>query len=544
MDGRKWVMQQKLKRDTARFKKKLYLSNCTEFYETQIKTLSSQINEICAKKSIATTHQDNIENILKYYIAKLNLRMYPDSYKTNYGDENIKMNLFNLNSLSGFQKLKKDILNNDRKWLEDNIRDIVYYLEEIKKQKIKRQIKLDISDWESSQEKRKQLEEMKIIIPDLLHKVELYEKYLRENKFLYQQVLKQKKLLEKILENQKQLNEKLKQEEKNINLNENKNKKKKLEIDVEEKIYTNKNKKFENFRSLSEENFLFNYKSKNYDENKFENKKNKKKQNIHSLLFDNPKFIGYKSPISFLKNNKMKMKKLIKEHKPINPYNYLNIFTNNEKFDSISEFVDNFNSVNNKKISFYTINSDKTSTKINTISSNFSSKKKNQKIRLFSSQRLQKPNSNELISLRDYLINIIDQQRNIIKDLINKKAEEIRSNYQIKTFISDCINDINLEIYNIKENNKDNKDENIKEKIIKKYEYLLYFLTYIFDNCFSGVKNNIKKLINKSRNNNKINNNSKCDSYQKENIKLKQIFSSNNIRVVIIKYKFEKDNLL
>ena len=526
MNGRKWVMQQKLKKDTARFKKKLYLSSHTEFFETQIKTLSSQINEICAKKSIATTHQENTENLLKHYIAELNLRMYPDSYKTNYGDENIKVNLFNLNSLSNFQNIKKDMLNNDRKWLEDNIRDIVYYLEEIKKQKIKRQIKLDICDWESSQEKRKQLEEMKTIIPDLLHKVELYEKYLRENKFLYQQILKQNKLLEKILENQKNLNEKLKQEEKNININEIKNKRKlKIDVDIEENIYTHKNKIFENCRSLSEENFLFNYKSKNYYEKKFENKRNKKKQNIHSLLFDNPKFIGYKSPMSFLKYNKMKMKKLIKAHKPINPYNYLNIFTNNKRLDSISEFIENFNSINNKKISFNTINSDKTSTKINTNSSNFSTKKKKPKIRLFSSQRLQKPNSNELISLRDYLINIIEQQRNTIKGVVDKKAEEIRSNYQIKTFISDCINDINLEIYDMKVNNKENKNENIKENIIKKNEYLLYILSYIFDNCFSGVKNNIKKLINKSRNDNKINNNSKYDSHQKENIKLKQSFS-------------------
>ena len=100
---------------------------------------------------------------------------------------------------------------------------------------------------------------------------------------------------------------------------------------------------------------------------------------------------------------------------------------------------------------------------------------------------------------RDYLIDLIEQQKNKIKDILNKKAEEIRSNYQIKTFISDCVNDINIEIHDLKENNK---DENIKEKFIKKNEYLLHILSYIFDNCFSGIKYNKKKIINKSRNDN------------------------------------------
>ena len=77
-----------------------------------------------------------------------------------------------------------------------------------------------------------------------------------------------------------------------------------------------------------------------------------KSKNIHSLLFDNPEFNGYKSKMSFLKNNKIDIRKIIKKNKPINPYNFLNIFSNNKRYDSIGEFVDNFNN-NNFLIYFF-----------------------------------------------------------------------------------------------------------------------------------------------------------------------------------------------
>ena len=295
-----------------------------------------------------------------------------------------------------------------------------------------------------------------------------------------------------------------------------------------------------NIRSLSEENLQFiNYQSENYYEKNFGEKENKKPKSIHSLLFDNPKFIGYKSPMSFLKHNKMITKKLLKKYKPINPYNYLNIFSNNKKFDSIGEFIENFNSINNKKISFYTLNSDKTTTtkfKTNTISSNISSKKKKQKHRLFSSKLNDEDNHNTIISLRDFLIDLIEQQKRLIKEIENKKAEEIRSHNQIKTFISDCINDLSIEIFEIKEENKYKEN---KEDLINYNEKLIYILSYIFDNCFSGIKYNIKKLINKSRNN--INNDIKLnnidsffDSNDISNIKLKKSFSLNDINYKLI----------
>ena len=498
MNGRKYIMQQKLKKDKARFKKKLYLSNQIEFFTTQIKSLSSQISDILSKKNKATVHSENTEDILKHYIAELNLKIYPDNYKKNYGDENIRINLSNLRALSNFQKIKRDALNKDKNLLEDNIQDLIYYLEEHRKKKIKKQVKKDINRLEFYEENRKEHEEMKILIPELLHKEIIIKNNFRESKFLYKQMVKQNKKLVKNLQEQKDLNKYLKQEIENLGEKEKICRKKSLMREVGN--FAKTKKKFEKMRSLSEENFLFDHKSKNYYEQICENKN--KKRTIHSLLFDRPIFEGYKSQMSFLNFNKIKSKNLVINERPINAYNYLNIFTNNKRYNSIGEFIDNFNTINNKKLSFYKNNNNKTPTKTITTPSNFSSqniseKNKNKK-RLPSSQDIKKDNMNELIILKDYLCDLIDQQRKIIKDLTNKKAEEIRSKDQVKTFISDCIDDINNNIFELKENIIE--DEN-KEELIKQNENFVYILSYIFDNCFSGIKGNIKKLINKSKKN-------------------------------------------
>ena len=522
MNGRKYLMQLKLKKDKERFTRKLYLSNQINFFTTQIKSFSSKIADNRNKRNIATTHSENTEDILKHYIAELNLKIYPDSYYQNYGDENIRMNLSNLHYLTFFQKWKRETLNNDRRTLEDNSKDLIYYLEEHRKKKIKKQLKSDIYDFEIYEQKRKELDEMNEAIPELLNKFETFEKKFKESKFLYEQIIKQNKILELKLQNQKNLNKKLKQEEKFID--ENKTIYEKVNSETGIGGFSQRKKIFENMRTLSEENFLYNYKSENFYEIIDEIKNPQKKASIHSLLFDSPRFIGYKSPMSFLKYNKIKMKKLTKNEKPINPYNYLNVFTNNKRYDSISDFMEDFNTINDKKISFNNINTlitnEKTSTKINTISSFSSSKFKNKKKikkRLFSSQQINKEKDNKdngIIIFRDYLYDLITFQKKIIKNLKNLYAEEIRSNNQIKSFIADCINDINIELFDLKENIGDDKE---KEEQIKYNENLLYILSFIFDNCFSGIKHNIKKLINKSRNNN-INNG--------ENIvKLKKNFS-------------------
>ena len=497
MNGRKYIMQEKLKKDKEKFKKKLYLSNQINFFTDQIKSISSKINDINTKRNKAFTQSENSEDILKRYIAELNVRIFPNSFKKNYGDENIRINLSNLRALTKFQNFKKKVFNNDKKILEDYAKDLVNYMEEHRKNKIRKQTLSDIDTYIFYKEKKEEINKVKKIIPDLLIKVELLGNLLRENKFLYDQILKQNKILELILENQKNLNNKL---EKNINKDE------KLDEEIEEEESNNsridigrnfqRKKMFENMRSLSEKNFLYNYKSENFYEKNFEDNSKNKLQTIHSLLFDKPKFIGYKSPMSFLNYNKIKMKKLVFNEKSINPYDYLNIFTNNNKYDTINEFIENFNTINNKKISFHNLNTEKT--KANTVSSNLSSKKlspkKKKKIRLFSSNALKEGNQNEIILIRDYLCDLISQQKKIIKDLNDRKTEEMRSKNQIKTFIINCIEDLNIEIFEQKEKIKENK---AKEEILKQYENLLYILTYIYDNCFSGIKNKVKKLIRK-----------------------------------------------
>ena len=492
MNGRNYIKQQKLKKDKETFKKKLYLSNNIEFFTTQIKSFSAQIKELTTKKNISTKHQENIEDLLKYYYAQINLRMYPES---NYENENTKINLSNINLITNLQEMKKNMLNNDKRILEDNSKDIMYYIDHIRKNKIKEQIKQDIYSLELYEIKKKEYEEISKIIPDLLNKIKELKIYLRQNKFFYEQIMKQNKILEKMLEKQKEIFNQIKQENNG---------------DIKFKNEESNNKKIiGNIRSLSEENLQFiNFKSENYYEKHFVDKENKVSKKIHSLLFDNPKFVGYKSKMSFLKNNKMNNRKIIKKYKPVSPYNFLNIFSNNKRYNSIGEFIDNFNTINNKKLSFYTLNSEKASTKMKTISSIFRIKTKKSKKKLFFAEFNIKNNSTKILLFRDYLNDLINQQKTLIKNIINKKAEEIRSNNQIKTFISDCINDINIEIFEIKKNNYNEK--------------LLYILTYIFDNCFSGIKNNNKKLINKSRNNN--------ESNDKNKIKFKRNFSFNDIK--------------
>ena len=504
MNGRKYIIEQKLKKDTEKFEKKLYLSDNINFYTSQIKIFSSQIDDLVKKKNIATTHQENTEDMLKRYIAELNIKIFPDKYNKNYGDENIKINLSNIRTLSNLQKIKKEMLIEDRKMLEDNIKDIIYYFDLIKRKKIKKQIKSDIYIFQLFEEKRQTIEDIKSQIPELLRRFEMAIQYTRENEVLYEQIIEENKMLEIKLNKQKNINKQLiemmKEKEKNGDDNKKLKRKRNLNNDIEEG-YIEK-KFFGNIRNLSEYNFLVNPQK---DKKSNETKIHKAISRIHSTLFDNPKFEGYKSPMRFMISNKPKIKKLMKKYKPLNAYNFLNIFSNNKRFESVGDFIQNFNSVNKKKISFYPLNSDNSSTKAKTISTNFSSPKNKNKIRLLSSQQLTKDDSSKILLFRDYLCDLINHQKNIIKDLTNKNSEEIRSNNQVKQFIEDCINDINIEIKNINENEKDNK---VKEKLIKPNEKILYILSYIFDNCFSGLKNNIKKLIDKSRNerSNKIKN--------------------------------------
>ena len=493
MDVRKYLMQQKLKKDKETFKEKLHLSIDIDFFTNQIKSLSSQITELKTKKNISTKHQENKVGLLKYYIEELNLKMYPDSFKKSFANENIRLHVSNLKLLSNLQDMKNNMLSDDKKTLEDNSKDIVYYIDQVRRNKIKQQIKQDFYSLEFYKIKRKEFEEINGIIPELLNKIEKFKIFLRHNKFLYEQILKQNKILEKMLEKQRKIYYELKNEEKIFQNNDGK------KINSEDICKRSSDKKiFENIRSLSEENFQFiNYNCKNYYEKHIEDKNNNKSKVIQSLLLSSPKFIGYKSEKSFLKRNKMENRKIIKHYKPINPYNFLNIFSNNKRYDSLGEFIDNFNSINCKKLSFYTLNSDKTTTKMNTISSDFSSKTKKHKNKLFSSKFNNKNNSKKILIFIDYINGLISQQKSLTKYITNKISEEIRTNNQIKTFISECINDINIELFEIKKNNK---NEKIKENMIKYNEKLLYILSYIFDNCLSGIKTNHKILINKSRN--------------------------------------------
>jgi hypothetical protein len=273
-----------------------------------------------------------------------------------------------------------------------------------------------------------------------------------------------------------------------------------------------------------------------------------KKNNIHisSTFLKNyiPNFKGYKMPLCFLKNDKNIEKKLFNKNlKLIKEYNALNIFTNNSKFDSIKDFINSFNnftiSNDNNTLSFNSAK-DLKSTNINTFTSN-NSNNKNMTLSERSVKSNKKPNNskimkskttystlykknvenkNEMHILNDYIYDLIREQRQIIKNLNNKKSEEMRSICQIKFVLSKCINDLNSEVYENNNNDNINISNNINNANIseskKEKENLLYILTYIYDNCFNGINNNMESIFPEFRNNNKNKINSFFSNYYKD----------------------------
>ena len=62
--------------------------------------------------------------------------------------------------MTNFQNYIKDLLNIGKRNLEDNAKDLIYYIEEHRKEKIKKQVQLDIDAFIFYKEKRQEIEEM------------------------------------------------------------------------------------------------------------------------------------------------------------------------------------------------------------------------------------------------------------------------------------------------------------------------------------------------------------------------------------------------
>ena len=531
----KYTLLKKLEEDTIKFEKKVYYNDERISFDKKIASIKSEIKDIREKRSILLNSSGSTDNILKRYIAELNLKIFPYTFRKNYGKENIKINLLNISMLKYLQKIKRDVFVKHKYELEDKAMDLFQRIEIKQEDQIKHQIKEDEIDAEIMENEKYKLSLIKNDLRNVGHNYDKFKLDLNEYKFKYDMILKINERLKEILEEEKIKYKKL---------CEKKNKKKnlKLKININDNFGKNLEENIGKNRCFSDKNFFCVKNKKRISLKLFESQKNKKDRNNKNPINMNPLLIrnykGYKTPLLFLKPKKI-FDKTLNKSKLVNAYDFLNIFSNNKKYDTISEFIDSFNTINNSKLSFCNTQEMK-STKVNSISSNLSKSFKNinktntKKIVLrktFSSPKNNNKNTenekNPIYILRDFLYELIDESKNIIKYLKNKKAEEIRSNYQIKLFISKCIDDINQEVYEddtkiekkteISNNMDDNKDKDENEK-------KLYLLTYIFDNCFSGLNNreNIIPVGHKNKTKNKNN-----YSFDRNNI---ETFNNTNFR--------------
>ena len=541
MDRKIYDYLRKLKKDKLKFEKKLYFHESRVFFDEKIKKLIEEKGEITNKNTEMLESANMTDNILKTYIAELNAKIFPNTWQTNYGEDNIKMNLSNLSMLSYLQNIKANVFIRDKYKLESDALEI--FQKEDKKQEkiIKNQLIQDKIDVEIMENEKYKLSLIKDKFRKKVKETEKYENDLRENKFKYEMAIKTNDRLKEMLNMEiikyQKLSEKLTQKKEYLNTN-------KINMNLKNDnndIYDIKQKFFLDYRSFSDKNFLSIKNTRRNSLKLFENKNKKNKIKINPYLINNYK--GYKAPLFFIKKNKTIEQKIklfnIKNSKPTNAYDFLNIFSKKNKYNSINDFINSFNSLNSTKLSFYSAQ-DMKSTKVNTLSSNNSiaksitlnnSNKKNIKRNIKKNiirTKLYTPiisNNNEMYILRDYLSDLIDEEKKVIKYLKNKKAEEIRSCSQIKNCLSMCIDDLNNEI-NDNKNKGENKIKN--NNVDKENEYLLFILSYIYDNCFFGL-NFIENVLPKNK--------SKNNSSEKKNKKISGNFKKRCFSSTYIKYK-------
>ena len=547
MDRKEYSLLHKLKKDKKVFDKKLNLYESKENYDNKIKSLIKNIKETRDKKNEKLKISENCENILKHYIAELNVKIFPNEWQKNYGDKNIETNLDNLSMLSYLQRVKRNAYIKDKYELENEVTDLFKEIDKRQVEKVRFHLAKDKIDGEIMENEKYQLSLIKDKFRQISHEVEKYENELRIYKLKYEVIVQKNNKLKEMLNKEEKIYKKLL---KLLEKKDNSKNKNNLYLDIELNSENNKykNKDFLNYRSLSDKNFLSVTNTKKNSLKYFENIYKKNNIHISQTFLKNyiPNFKGYKSPLCFLKNDKNIEKKLYNKNlKLIKDYNALNIFTNNSKFDSIKDFINSFNNfTNNNEDNTLSFNSTKDlkSTNINTFTS-FNSNIKNMTLSDRSLKNIKQRNNNKIMNrkktystlyknkvdnknemhiLNDYIYDLIREQRQIIKNLNNKKSEEMRSIYQIKFVLSKCIDDLNSEIYGNSNdsNDKFNISKNMHNFSIneskKEKENLLYILTYIYDNCFKGINNNMESIFPEFRNNSKNKINSFISKYYKD----------------------------
>ena len=179
MDRKEYSLLHKLKKDKKVFDKKINYFESKQNYDNQIKTLIKNIKETRDKKNEKLKISENCENILKHYIAELNVKIFPNEWQKNYGDKNIETNLDNLSMLSYLQRVKRNAYIKDKYELENEVTDL--FKEEDKKQveKVRFHMAKDKEDGEIMENEKYQLSLIKDKFRQISHEVEKYNDELR-----------------------------------------------------------------------------------------------------------------------------------------------------------------------------------------------------------------------------------------------------------------------------------------------------------------------------------------------------------------------------
>ena len=356
MNWQKLLLKQR-EEEKLILEEKIYYHETKISLDEKIKSLISEIKDIKEKKAEILKISNSTDNILKKYIAELNLKIFPHTIQKDYGEKNVKFNLLNLSMLSNLQRIKAEVFVKHKYKLEDKALDIFQKEEMRQTNYIKSLLKEDGFDVEIMENEKDKLSMVKDDFRDVGYNVEKYKFNLKKYKMKYD-ILKQINVrLQKVLDEEKIKYEKLCKKNNNkkylnlkININDNDS--------FENYKDKNRNKnKICNIRCFFDNNFfgVKNIKKKSMKLFKSQNTKNtnkKNKININPFIIKNYK--GYKTPLLFLKPNKI-FDKNINKSKPVNAYDFLNIFSNNKKYDSISNFIDSFNTINSSKLSFYSL---------------------------------------------------------------------------------------------------------------------------------------------------------------------------------------------
>ena len=508
MDRFQYSKEQRLKQDTAKFLQKYELYTSNIFYDDQIEQLNKKCREYFNKTNYLLKRAENIEKILTQYISDLNNKIYPKTNSQFYDEEKKKINLSNISKLKFLQNFKKAQFIKDQSELEDNV--LKFFNEEEYKfsEKILTAKKIDNKMCEIFEDNKR---DMSLVHKNCRQIMSECEKHENRNLPLNFQ-----------LETVQRINKSL------------------IELyNKEYQIYIKKSKLCSDKEALINRNEIL-----EVNENKSPIK------NINSNEFNS------------ITNTKKKVMQWFKENKSKrkNPYIIINNIINNNKYNNISnkstsiltysssnikqKSIKSYSKSNKKIFNNHQLHKNKkfllktaennTPTKINTIStSNCNSIIKTLSVSDKSFHTLaQNDASNDsaeynydkkiLNKAANFLSSKIINQKNKIANIKNKITEQTRDKYQIKNLIFSCIEDVSLNIKDIRISKDTNNKKSAKlDKEIENNINMLKVLNYIYYNCLDGIMN--YKCIfpefrnNKNHNVNKICNLKKCFSFTKKN---------------------------